>query len=94
MAVRTRSRSILQHPPLFNKETGNWLLFPAIVAALGIAVIWLYIPELQVVLSTAGPPAEYYFYPMALGLGLLSLDELRKAGVRRYPSGILAKMAW
>ena len=94
MAVRNRHLSIFQHPPLFNKRTQNLLLFPAILLSLGIAVIWLYIPGLQVVLSTAGPPAEHYFYPAALGIGLLTLDECRKAAVRRWPNSILAKMAW
>ncbi|KAL1888732.1 hypothetical protein Sste5346_009357 [Sporothrix stenoceras] len=94
MAVRTRRLSLFQHPPAFNKKTQNLLLFPAIVLSLGIAVIWLYIPQLQVVLGTSSVPAEYYFLPMALGLGLLGLDEARKAAVRRYPKGLLAKMAW
>ncbi|CAK7204361.1 hypothetical protein SEUCBS139899_007116 [Sporothrix eucalyptigena] len=94
MAVRTRRLSLFQHPPAFNKETQNLLLFPAIVLSLGIAVIWLYIPQLQVVLGTSGVPVEYYFLPGALGLGLLGLDEVRKAAVRRWPKAILAKMAW
>ncbi|CAK7227350.1 hypothetical protein SBRCBS47491_006539 [Sporothrix bragantina] len=94
MAVRTRRLSLFQHPPAFNKATQNLLLFPAIVLSLGIAVIWLYIPQLQVVLGTSGVPAEYYFLPMALGLGLLGLDEMRKAAVRRFPHSIVAKMAW
>ncbi|KAK7995179.1 hypothetical protein PG990_013952 [Apiospora arundinis] len=94
MSVRTRHLSIFQHPPAFNKETQNLLLFAAIPASLGIAVIWLYIPDLQTTLSTAGPPVEYYFLPAALGLGLLALDEARKAAVRRWPSGVLARMAW
>ncbi|KAJ5088869.1 hypothetical protein N7456_012485 [Penicillium angulare] len=94
MAVRTRHLSIFQHPPAFNKATQNLYLFPAMICALGIAVIWLYIPSLQRVLDTAGPPAEHYFLPAALGLGLLCLDEGRKAAVRRWPNGILAKMAW
>jgi sodium/potassium-transporting ATPase subunit alpha len=92
--VRTRRLSLFQHPPAFNKKTQNLLLFPAIVLSLGIAVIWLYIPQLQVVLGTSGVPAEYYFLPMALGLGLLGLDESRKAAVRRWPKSVLAKMAW
>ncbi|KAJ5950048.1 hypothetical protein N7454_001632 [Penicillium verhagenii] len=94
MAVRTRHLSIFQHPPAFNKQTQNLYLFPAIAFALGISVIWLYVPSLQVVLSTSGIPAEYYFLPAALGLGLLCVDEGRKACVRRWPHGFLAKMAW
>ncbi|KAJ5376195.1 hypothetical protein N7509_013081 [Penicillium cosmopolitanum] len=94
MAVRTRHLSIFQHPPAFNKQTQNLYLFPAIAFALGISVIWLYVPSLQVVLDTSGIPAEHYFLPAALGIGLLCLDEGRKAAVRRWPNGVLAKMAW
>jgi sodium/potassium-transporting ATPase subunit alpha len=94
MAVRTRRLSIFSHPPAFNKQTQNLLLFPAIAFALCIAVFWLYIPSLQNVLATTSVPAEHYFLPAAFGLGILILDELRKAGVRRWPGGILAKFAW
>ncbi|PLB47621.1 Na/K ATPase alpha 1 subunit [Aspergillus steynii IBT 23096] len=94
MAVRTRRLSIFEHPPAFNKQTQNLLLFPAIVFALAMAVLWLYIPPLQDVLNTTTVPAEHYFLPAAFGLGILSLDELRKAGVRRWPGGFLARCAW
>lgn len=94
MAVRTRHLSIFQHPPAFNKRTQNLFLFPAIALTLGIAVIWLYIPQIQVVLGTAGVPVEHYLLPAALGLGLLCLDEGRQACVRRWPNSVLAKMAW
>lgn len=94
MAVRTRHLSIFQHPPAFNKETQNLLLFPAIVLTLGVAVIWLYIPALQDVLNTSGVPVEHYFLPGALGLGLLCLDEGRKACYRRWPNSVFGKMAW
>ncbi|PSR80352.1 hypothetical protein BD289DRAFT_490855 [Coniella lustricola] len=94
MSVRTRHLSIFQHPPAFNKQTQNLLLFPAILLSLGFAVIWLYPSSLQIVLNTSGVPIEHYFIPAALGLGILCLDEGRKAAVRRWPGGLLAKMAW
>lgn len=94
MAIRTRRLSIFSHPPAFNKETQNLLLFPAIIFALGIAAFWLYIPRLQSVLDTTGVPVEHYFLPAAFGLGLLIMDEGRKAAVRRWPGGVLAKFAW
>ncbi len=94
MSVRTRRLSVFQHPPAFNKATQNLLLFPAIALTLGVAVIWLYIPQLQVVLSTAAVPVQHYFLPAALGVGLLCMDEGRKACVRRWPDGVLARMAW
>lgn len=94
MAVRTRRLSVLQHPPLFRKATRNIHLFPAIIFALVVAVIFLYIPKLQSVLSTTSVPAERYFLPMAFGMGILLLDEGRKYIVRNYPKSILAKTAW
>ena len=94
MAIRTRRLSIFSHPPAFNKETQNLLLFPAIIFALGIAAFWLYIPRFQSVLNTTSVPVQHYFLPAAFGLGLLILDEGRKAAVRRWPGGILAKLAW
>ncbi|OXV12000.1 hypothetical protein Egran_00239 [Elaphomyces granulatus] len=94
MAVRTRRLSIFQHPPAFNKRTQNLLLFPAILFAFCMAIFWLYIPNLQGALSTTNVPVEHFFLPMAFGIGILCLDELRKAGVRRWPNGFLAKCAW
>lgn len=94
MATRTRYLSIFQHPPLFNRETQNWYLFPAIVFSLVMAVFWLYIPPLQPVLGTTGVPVEHWFLPMAFGAAQLLLDEGRKYCVRRWPKGLLARMAW
>ncbi|QPG94227.1 hypothetical protein C2857_005430 [Epichloe festucae Fl1] len=94
MATRTRRLSILQHPPLFNKETSNWYLFPAILFALGMAAIWLYIPSIQTVLGTSGVPVEHWFLPFTFGLFIILIDESRRAWVRRWPEGLLAKAAW
>ncbi|KAF5664722.1 h+ k+-exchanging atpase [Fusarium heterosporum] len=94
MATRTRRLSIFQHPPLFNKNTQNWYLFPAIIFSLAMAVFWLYIPPLQPVLGTTGVPVEHWFLPFAFGMFQLLLDEARKYCVRRWPTGLLAKMAW
>lgn len=94
MAVRTRRLSILQQPPLWREATQNVYLFPAIVFALVVAVIFLYIQKLQVVLGTTSVPVEHYFLPMAFGLAILLLDEGRKWCVRTYPKGVLARIAW
>jgi sodium/potassium-transporting ATPase subunit alpha len=94
MAVRTRRLSIFQHPPALNKATQNLYLFPAMAFALVMAVFWLYIPQLQDVLGTSQVPAEHFFLPAAFGLGILFLDEARKWGVRKWPNGLLAKIAW
>jgi sodium/potassium-transporting ATPase subunit alpha len=94
MALRTRRLSIFQHPPAFNKLTQNMYLFPAIAFALCMAIFWLYIPQLQNVLDTSSVPAENFFLPAAFGIGILFLDEARKYGVRKWPYGLLARMAW
>ena len=94
MAVRTRRLSLFSHPPAFNKQTQNLLLFPAILFALCMAFFWLYIPALQDKLNTTNVPLEHFFLPMAFGLVVLMLDEGRKACVRRWPKGFLAKLAW
>lgn len=94
MAVRTRRRSILHQPPVFREETSNYYLFPAIVFALLIAILFLYVQRIQAVLGTTPVPVAHWFLPMAFGMGLLLLDEGRKYCVRNYPKSILAKIAW
>ncbi|KAF2232119.1 putative H /K ATPase alpha subunit [Viridothelium virens] len=94
LAIRTRRLSLLQHPPLFRPETQNYKLFPAILFALGVAFLFLYIPKLQTVLGSSNIPVENFFLPVAFGMGLLLLDEARKAAVRKWPQEFLAKIAW
>ncbi|KAL9074564.1 MAG: hypothetical protein Q9161_002156 [Pseudevernia consocians] len=94
MSLRTRRLSIFKHPPAFDKQTQNLLLFPAILFALCMAIFWLYIPQLQTVLATSSVPAEHFFLPAAFGLGVLLLDEGRKFMVRKWPRSVVAKLAW
>jgi sodium/potassium-transporting ATPase subunit alpha len=94
MAVRTRRLSILSHPPLFRKATRNLWLFPAIIFAILIAFFFLYIPKFQSVLGTAQVPVAHWFLPVAFGMGILLIDEGRKSAVRKWPRGLLAKIAW
>ncbi|KJZ76883.1 hypothetical protein HIM_03760 [Hirsutella minnesotensis 3608] len=94
MATRTRRLSIFQHPPLFNKDTENLYLFPSILFALGMAVIWLYPPAIQRVIGTAAVPVEHWFLPFAFGAWIILLDEARRFWVRKHPNGLLAKAAW
>lgn len=58
------------------------------------AFLWLYPPVFHRVLLTAQVPVEYWFLPMAFGMGIILMDEARKYGVRNWPKGILARMAW
>ncbi|KAM0245333.1 hypothetical protein ACHAQJ_010591 [Trichoderma viride] len=93
MALRTRHLSIFTHPPLFSSKTQDWLLFPAILFALAIGLLFTMIPGIDY-LGCAPVPVEHWFIPIALVLGLLCIDELRKMMKRRYPSGLVAKIAW
>ena len=94
LATRTRRLSIFQQPPLFNKDTQNWTIFPAMVFAVVVVFIFCYIPSLQSTIDTRAVSVQHWFLPAAFGLGLLLLDEARKYCVRTWPNGILAKMAW
>ncbi|KAK5627857.1 hypothetical protein RRF57_003572 [Xylaria bambusicola] len=94
LAVRTRRWSIFQHPPAFNKRTQNLYIFPAILFALSMALLWLYIPQLHPILGTLPVPVEHWFLPFAFGSFILLFDEARKFFARKYPKGLAAKMAW
>ncbi|KAG9123731.1 hypothetical protein FRC07_014132, partial [Ceratobasidium sp. 392] len=88
LATRTRKLSIFQHKP-----SGNWYIFPAMACALVIGIFFSYVPFFQRTFLTRGIPVEHYFLPLAFGAGILLLDETRKWFVRRYPRGLLAKIA-
>ncbi|PGH12962.1 hypothetical protein AJ79_03935 [Helicocarpus griseus UAMH5409] len=94
LAVRTRRLSLFQQPPIFKKGTKNPSIFIAMVFALCIVFIFCYIPGLQDNVDTRSVPVEYFFFPVAFGLGLLLFDEGRKYCVRRWPKGLIARTAW
>ena len=56
------------------------------------AFFWLYIPKLQSTLGTSKVDVEYWFLPVAFGVGILLLDEGRKWFVRR--GGVWERCAW
>lgn len=94
LATRTRRLSIFQQPPVFNKDTQNLLLFPAMVFAVVVVFVFCYPPSVQAAIGTTTIPVEYWFFPVSFGIGLLVLDEGRKAAVRRWPGGLLDRLAW
>ncbi|APA07783.1 hypothetical protein SS1G_00628 [Sclerotinia sclerotiorum 1980 UF-70] len=94
MATRTRRLSIFQQPPAFNKATQNLWLFPAIIFALVVIFIFLYIPGLTSAINSSPIPAEYFFFPLCFGMWILFTDEVRKLYVRKWPEGWLARVAW
>ena len=87
MCARTRRLSISQQPPIIKKSTRNYYLFPAMLFALAVGMrllhislievfFFLYIPWFQQVILSTPVPVEYFFFPVAYGLGLLVLEEL------------------
>ncbi|KAK9447029.1 uncharacterized protein V1518DRAFT_422042 [Limtongia smithiae] len=94
MATRTRYLSIFQHPPLFNSFSQNWRIFTAIVFSIAMIFIFCYIPGIRSVAGSGSIPTAHWFIPAVFGVTILCLDELRKAGVRRWPRSLLAKVAW
>ncbi|KAF8154699.1 sodium-potassium ATPase [Crassisporium funariophilum] len=89
LATRGRRLSILKHTP-----GKNWYIFPSAILALVIGIFFCYVPWFQKIFQTRPVPVEHFFIPMTFGLSLLILDELRKLIVRKFPKGILARLAW
>ena len=58
------------------------------------AVFFSYVPFFQATFLTRGVEVQYWFLPMAFGVGLVVIDEVRKLLVRSYPSSFLARIAW
>lgn len=93
LASRTRKLSLLQQNP-FVGIGKNRALFPAMAISLAIAAFFSYIPFFQKAFLTRGVDVEFWFLPVALGLGLLLLDETRKACNRAYAKSPLAWLSW
>ncbi|KAK2733701.1 hypothetical protein FQN57_001981 [Myotisia sp. PD_48] len=94
LTTRTRRLSLFQQPPLFNKQTQNPLIFVSMIWSLCIVFLFCYTPAIQRSVATTTVPVEHFFLPVAFGIGLLGLDELRKYFVRKNPKGLLARLAW
>lgn len=94
MAVRTRTLSIFQHPPVLNPLTRNHLMFFSIMFSIGVTFFFNYIPWFNTSVGTAHAPVEYYFIAVGFGAVVLIYDEIRKYFVRTYPNGLAAKLAW
>jgi sodium/potassium-transporting ATPase subunit alpha len=72
---------------------------------LSVLVLFVFVPFFQDAFHTRSVMVQYWFIRMSspgmwltlalgFGVGLLTLDETRKFFVRRYPRGLLAKIAW
>ncbi len=93
LSIRNKRLSILQADPLRKQRRNPWLLVSAIIS-LSIAVFVTQEPGIQKLFGTAAVPYEFWLIPFPLALGILCMDELRKLGVRIWPKGVLARIAW
>jgi sodium/potassium-transporting ATPase subunit alpha len=93
LSVRNKRMSILQADPVRKSRRNPWLPL-AMLVSLVIAIFVTEVPGLQRLFNTARVPLEYWFIPLALALGILVMDELRKLLVRLFPKSLIAKVAW
>ncbi|KAI8817013.1 calcium ATPase transmembrane domain M-containing protein [Fimicolochytrium jonesii] len=93
MAARNRRMSTFHANP-FSGPRRNGAIGVSMLVSLSIALVVLYVPAFNNVFATTPIPVMYWFIPMALGVGVLSMDEARKAVVRAYPRSVVARLAW
>ena len=84
LSVRNRRVSILSSNPLWGPRR-NLIIPVGMVATALIAVINCYGPGLNRVFGTAAIPGMFWGLPFSFALGVLIMDEARKAIVRNYP---------
>ncbi|KAJ9634171.1 hypothetical protein H2204_006502 [Knufia peltigerae] len=93
LSIRNKKLSILQADPFRKQRRNPWLL-ASVMVSLAIAIFVTQEPGIQSLFNTASAPLEFWFIPLPLALGILSMDELRKLAVRIWPHGFLARIAW
>ncbi|KAJ2449878.1 hypothetical protein EV183_004643 [Coemansia sp. RSA 2336] len=91
--ARTRHVSVFRQNPLWGPRR-NPLLLVAIPISVAVALFFNELDWFNSVFLTGKIPVEFFFLPIPFALLLLALEELRKLLVRRYPRGVLAKIAW
>lgn len=92
-SIRNRSVSLLESNP-FSGPRKNLVVFLAMIGSILVCIISLYGPGIQTVFGTAPIPVKYWFIPFGFAVGIVCVDETRKALVRAYPKSFLAKIAW
>lgn len=93
LSIRNKKLSILQADPIRKKRRNPWLLLSAAIS-ISIAIFVTEEPGIQRLFGTGSVPIEFWFIPVPLALGILSMDEVRKVIVRTWPKGPLARIAW
>jgi len=93
LSVRSKRMSILQADPIRPARRNPWLPL-AMIMSLAIAIFVTEVHGIQSIFNTTSVPLEYWFIPLGLALGVLVMDELRKALVRLFPKGPIAWVSW
>ncbi|KAJ5204259.1 uncharacterized protein N7498_005138 [Penicillium cinerascens] len=93
LSVRSKRMSIIQADPIRPARRNPWLPL-AMLISLVIAIFVTEVPGIQSLFGTASVPIEFWFIPLGLALGVLAMDELRKALVRLFPKGPVAWVSW
>ncbi|KAG1853182.1 hypothetical protein DFJ58DRAFT_884022 [Suillus subalutaceus] len=93
LSVRNRRVSILHSNPLWGPRR-NLLVLLGMTGTILICIVNLYGAGFQRVFGTAPIPGMFWGLPYTFALGILLMDETRKAIVRRYPKSFIAWLAW
>ncbi|KAG2137472.1 hypothetical protein DEU56DRAFT_756053 [Suillus clintonianus] len=93
LSVRNRRVSILQSNPLWGPRR-NLLVLVGMTGTVLICIVNLYGPGFQNVFLTRPIPGMFWGLPFTFALGILLMDETRKAIVRKYPKSLIAWLAW
>jgi hypothetical protein len=84
LSVRNRRVSTLQSNPLWGPRR-NLLVLVGMTGTILICIVNLYGSGFQRVFGTAPIPGMFWGLPYTFALGILLMDETRKAIVRKYP---------
>ncbi|KAG2362612.1 hypothetical protein BDR07DRAFT_1484553 [Suillus spraguei] len=93
LAVSNRRVSILDSNPLWGPRR-NLVVLVGIIGTILICVVNLYGAAFQQVFGATPIPAMFWGLPFTFALGILLMDETRKAIVRNYPKSFIAWLAW
>ncbi|KAG2039128.1 hypothetical protein BDR03DRAFT_894591 [Suillus americanus] len=93
LSVRNRRVSILQSNPLWGPRR-NLLVLVGMTGTILICIVNLYGAGFQRVFNMRPIPGMFWGIPYAFALGILLVDETRKAIVRKYPKSFIAWLAW
>jgi len=86
LSCKTRFTSLFKH------GVRNWKVNGAIVVAISICTILIYVPGVGIVFGTAPLQGLYWAIPLPIALCVFLWSELRKFIIRRWPTGIVSKV--